>query len=283
MWSFQDEINFFKNALDGDFANKEDLFYQIDNKYFSYIPREIRGKIPTLQSRNSLIGRYTENWCCNLLRNIAEKFGLYAVNGVVCNELGLNTSSCADLAFCTTNSKNQSPQNIKLIFEIKMSIVNQYEFLNGEVSYLGNHKTHKGLPSLTRSDSMLKAIGKSISIRVNSEYSRNIPIIIIGNTHISNNYLEKVDHLGQSGVLQKVISVNPNLDEIKNSPLNYFCTPSDLNELEEILKTILSNDLYYFSAMISKSRLSDIIKQSSDCRNEIEIAETFFKLLEGKK
>lgn len=283
MWSINDEINFFKNAINGDFANKEDLFYQINDKYLAYIPKETKKRIPTLQSRNSLIGNYTENWCCNLLQNIAKRFGLYAVNGVVCNELGLIPSSRADLAFCTTNNKNQIPQNIKLIFEIKMSIVNQYEFLNGEIIYLGNHKTHKALPSLTRSDSMLKAIGKSINIKVESAFARNIPMVIIGNTHISDNYLHKVDNLGKSGVLQKVISVNPSIDEIKKSPLNYFCTPNNLNELEEILENILNEDLYYFSSMMSKEQLSQIIKQSSKAKNEIEIAETFLKLLEEKK
>lgn len=38
---------------------------------------------------------------------MARKFNLYAVNGVVCEELGLIKSSRADLAFCTTNENYQ--------------------------------------------------------------------------------------------------------------------------------------------------------------------------------
>jgi len=35
---------------------------------------------------------------------IAKESGLYAVNSVVCDELGLSRQSSADLAFCTTNN-----------------------------------------------------------------------------------------------------------------------------------------------------------------------------------
>lgn len=283
MWQINDEINFFKNAINGGFADIKDLFYNIDGKNLAYIPKYVKKGIPTLQSRNSLIGNYTEIWCKSLLENIAKKFDLYAVNGVICEELGLIKSSRADLAFCTTDEINQSAKNIKLIFEIKMSIVNNYEFANNEIIYIGNHKTHKGMPSLTRSDSMLKAIGKAINIRVSSENSKTIPIVILGNTHISNNYLEKVDHLGQSGVLQKIISLNPNLDEIKKSNLSFFETPANLDELENILSNILNQNLYYFSAMISKNELSKIIKKASSYGNEIEIAEKFLKLLKEVK
>lgn len=107
MWQINDEIGFFKNALNGGFANVKDLFYSIDNKFLAYIPKEIKQNIPTLQSRNALIGNYTETWCQKLLAPMARKFNLYAVNGVVCEELGLIKSSRADLAFCTTNENYQ--------------------------------------------------------------------------------------------------------------------------------------------------------------------------------
>ena len=61
----------------------------------------------TLQSRNSLIGQFTENWCRKLFEPIAREFGLSAVNGVVCEELSLTKSSRADLACCTNNSSKQ--------------------------------------------------------------------------------------------------------------------------------------------------------------------------------
>lgn len=41
----------------------------------------------------------------------------------------------------------------------------KYTYPNN-VEYVGDYKQHKGNPALLRSDSMLKAIGKSINIRV---------------------------------------------------------------------------------------------------------------------
>ena len=67
--------------------------------------------------------------------------GLYAVNSVVCPELGLTTQSDADLAFCTTNETLQKAKNIKLLFEIKMSIVNNYKFENSRIDYVGDRKS----------------------------------------------------------------------------------------------------------------------------------------------
>lgn len=279
MWRIEDELNFFKGALNGGFATNKDLFYNINDAYLAYIPKEIKQNIPTLQSRNTLIGNYTETWCQKLLSPIARKFDLFAVNGVICEELGLINNSRADLAFCSTNEIYQQAKNIKLIFEIKMSIVNNYQFINNDIVFIGDYKTHKALPSLTRSDSVLKAIGKSINIRVSSESARSIPIIILGNTHISKNYLSKIDHLGQYGVLQKIISLNHSLDSIKNSPLDYFQTPQNLNELEKILENILQQDFYYFSAMLGKKQLGELIQKSVIAQDKILIAEQFLAML----
>lgn len=166
LWGIHAETDFFQSALKN-FASPEQLFYKINDHYFAYIPKGINADGVTLQSRNSLIGKYTEKWCKNLFEPIAREMGLYAVNGVVCNEIGLSRMSDADLAFCSTPDVFQKPQNIKLIFEIKMSIVSNYAYRSGNtIIHIGDYKTHKGNPSILRSDSMLKAIGKSINIRV---------------------------------------------------------------------------------------------------------------------
>ena len=65
-----------------------------------------------------------EKWCKDFFQPIAESLELFALNSAVCPELGLTNQSDADLAFCTTNDKHQNAENIKLLFEIKMSIVN---------------------------------------------------------------------------------------------------------------------------------------------------------------
>ena len=124
----------------------------------------------------------------------------------------MTNSTDADIAFCTTNGTNQTAENIKLIFEVKMSIVNNYSYDKeiDELNFVGDYKTHKGTPSILRSDSMLKAIGKSINIRVSGTESSKIPIIILGSSPISNNYKKKVDFLKQAGVIQGIISLHPN-------------------------------------------------------------------------
>ena len=42
MWQINDEINFFKNAINGGFADIKDLFYNIDGKNLAYIPKYVK-------------------------------------------------------------------------------------------------------------------------------------------------------------------------------------------------------------------------------------------------
>ena len=145
----------------------------VRGRYYAFQPKNDDARVNTPQARNSFIGSTTEKWCKELFYQIAKQNNLYAVNGVVCEEIGLSRQSSADLAFCTSPSTIQKPENIKLIFEIKMGIVNNY-FYNGnaDFEYCGDYTTHKGNPSLLRSDSMLKAIGKSINLRVDSSKAK---------------------------------------------------------------------------------------------------------------
>ncbi|HPN38222.1 MAG TPA: hypothetical protein PL041_07450 [Melioribacteraceae bacterium] len=125
LWTIEDEMNFF-NSYINEGVEPDKLFYKIDDKYYAYIPRNIDGNYGTLQSRNSFIGEFTETYCLKLLSPIAASLNLYAVKNVKCKELSLDNNSGADIAFCTTPEDNQMPQNIKIIFEVKMSIVNNY-------------------------------------------------------------------------------------------------------------------------------------------------------------
>ena len=61
-------------------------------------------------------------------------------------------------------------------------------------------RLQNSIPGLLRSDSMLKAIGKAINIRVSSHRASTIPIIVIGNTPIQDSYKNKVDNLKTSGM-----------------------------------------------------------------------------------
>lgn len=90
----------------------------------------------------------------------------------------------------------QDPENIQLIVEVKMSLVWNWELLNqgfgGKIVCIGDYRSHQGNSGLLMSDSMLKAIGKSINIRVyirvSSFKASSIPIVILGNTPITESY-----------------------------------------------------------------------------------------------
>ena len=282
LWNNDTEIQFFTEALKN-FASPEQVFYNLKCGYFAYIPKGAGAEGQTLQSRNSLIGNFTEKWCKTLFEPIAKELGLSAVNSVVCEELGLTRQSNAGLAFCTTNKTDQQPENIKLLFEIKMSVVSNYKFTHPQkVEFVGDYKQHKGQPSLMRSDSMLKAIGKAINIRVSGISSTKIPIIILGNSPITDSYQKKVDFLKTSGVIQGFISLNPNPTTstfVKSSPKQGFQTIENTNNLLTICKELVTNDMNYFSSMLSKVKLGELIQIANKETTDIAKAEKFLTLI----
>jgi hypothetical protein len=164
-----------------------------------------------------------------------------------------------------------------------MSVVSNYKFTapNNIVS-VGDYKQHKGNPSLLRSDSMLKAIGKSINVRVSGISSTKIPVVILGNSPITTNYIKKVDLLKTSGVIQGFWSLNPqptDTEFVKNTPHLGFQTIIDENQLFENCQELIQTDMNYFSSMISKAKLGDIIKIASQEKDDIAKAEKFLTLI----
>jgi phosphotransferase system IIB component len=282
LWNNETEILFFTEALKN-FASPEQLFYNLRDGYFAYVPKGADAEGQTLQSRNSLIGQFTEKWSKTLFEPIANELGLYAVNGVVCDELGLSRQSNADLAFCTTNSTIQKPENVKLLFEIKMSVISNYKYTHpNAVEYVGDYKQHKGNPALLRSDSMLKAIGKSINIRVSGHSSTRIPVVVLGNSPITDSYIKKVDFLKTSGVVQGFWSLNPNpanSNYVKNTPKLGFQTILNRDQLFANCKELVTSDMNYFSSMISKSKLGEIITIANQEAADVAKAEKFLTLI----
>jgi len=281
LWNNDTEIQFFTEALKN-FASPEQIFYNLEGGYYAYVPKGAEAEGQTLQSRNSLIGQFTEKWCKTLFEPIARELGLFAVNSVVCDELSLPRASSADLAFCTTNSVNQRAENIKILFEIKMSVVSNYKFTHPDkLNFVGDYKQHKGTPALLRSDSMLKAIGKSINIRVSGIASTKIPIIILGNSPITDSYIKKVDFLKTSGVIQGFWSLNPKPTEsdfVKITPKNGFQTIQKTDTILQPCKELVENDINYFSSMISKTDLEKIVSIASKEATVVVRAEKFLSL-----
>ncbi len=283
LWNKEVEQRFFNEATQ--FATPEQLFYVADNdKYLAYWPKGYDGKKSTLQSRNALIGSFTEKWTTDLIQETVKEKGLFAVQGAICNEIALSNMSPADVVISKNNNLNQNPEDILAIIEVKMSIVWNWELQKNKLICIGDYKTHQGNPGLLRSDSMLKAIGKSINIRVSSSKASQIPIVIMGNTPITNSYYSKVDHLKSAGIIQGFWSVNPQpLDNdgenIKKTDNQGFYRFDSFNELKNAFANLLSEERNYFSSMKSKKELGQIIEKANKEQTYEKKAEVFLKLI----
>ena len=287
LWNKQREIEFFTQART--FASIDQLFYLgNDSRYYAYWPKAYKGIKTTLQSRNSLIGKFTERWTSDLLEDFAQSKGLHVVQGAICDNIGLSRVSPADVALCRTSNINQKSKDIILIIEVKMSVVWNWELRieNGEeeLVYLGDYETHRGNPGLLRSDSMLKAIGKSINIRVSSPEASRIPILVLGNTPITNSYWAKVDHLKVSGVIQGFWSVNPspldkNKESIKGTNKLGFHRFDTNDELIGKLNELLRQEREFFSGMTTRRELGRIIEIANHEDSYEKKAQRFLELL----
>jgi len=288
LWDQDQEKDFFTKSLE--FASAKQLFYTTkDKKLFAYWPKTYKGAKTTLQSRNALIGSYTEKWTTELFSEIAETIGGYSVQGAISEEIGLTKQSPADVAICKTKEIFQKPKDILMLAEVKMSVVWNWQFISKsktafDLVCVGDYKTHKGNPGLLRSDSMLKAIGKSINIRVSSFSASRIPIVIIGNTPITKSYYEKVDHLKKNGIIQGFWSVNPEpLDDdgenLKNTPQKGFYRFDNYGDLEQKTLSLLKEDREFFSSMKSKKQLGTIIEIANKEASYEAKAQRFLELL----
>lgn len=173
-----------------------------------------------------------------------------------------------------------------MIIEVKMSVVWNWEFIPAtkDLVCIGDYRTHQGNPGLLRSDTMLKAIGKSINIRVSSFTASKIPIIIVGNTPIAKSYYEKVDHLKRKGIIQGFWSLNPKpLDNdgenIKSTPFKGFYRFDKYEELRQNAINLLKEEREFFSSMQTKKKLGEIIEIASKETTYEAKAQKFLLLL----
>lgn len=287
LWNKNTEIRFFEESLKS-FASPEKLFYETDDKkLLAYWPRGYKGKKNTLQSRNTLIGNFTEKWTTDLIQNIVNDKGYYAVQTAFCEEIDLKKRSEADVVIAKKKS-NLTPEDILLIIEVKMSIVWNWEFRDTpsgkQLVCIGDYKTHQGQPGILRSDSMLKAIGKAINIRVSSFKASTIPIIVLGNTPIRNSFHSKVDNLKKTGVIQGFWSINPNpLDNngesIKETKNQGFYRFDSYEELKKSFDMLLEEELNFFGSMKTKDELGRIIEIADKEETYEKKAEVFLDLM----
>jgi hypothetical protein len=287
LWNQEVEQNFFEEQIRSS-TSLDKLFYLTNNnRYLAYWPKNYTGKKSTIQGRNSLIGQFTETWTNELIQNCVRTGNLFAVQGAVCEEIGLTKRSPADIVIALKESVNLNPEDILVIFEVKMSIVWNWELKNDELICLGDYKTHQGNPGLLRSDSMLKAIGKASTIRVSNHRSSTIPIIVIGNTPITDSYLGKVDHLKTSGIIQGFWSINPKpLDKqntLETTNGKGFMRFDTYESFQRSVVELLSMPMNFFSGMKSKEELGKLIESANSASTYQHKGERFLKLLQDGK
>ncbi|NLL25287.1 MAG: hypothetical protein GX261_07415 [Spirochaetales bacterium] len=129
---------------------------------------------------------------------------------------------------------------------------------------------------------MLKAIGKAINIRVSGYAASRIPIIVLGNSPITENYQQKVDFLKKSGVIQGFWSLYPNPTtghHIVSTSERGFQTFFDYNQVRKACNMLLDMEMYYFSTMLSRDKLGEYIRVSSAGKTNVEKAEKFLELI----
>lgn len=285
LWNKQTERTFFAETL-ANFAGTEQLFYSANDKKFAYWPKNYVGKKDTLQARNSLIGNFTEKWVRSIVQEVINDTGLHAVQGAICEDLALPSNSSADVVISKSSDLKQKASDILLIMEVKMSIVWNWEYINNnELICVGDFTTHSGRPSILRSDSVLKAIGKSMNIRMSSDAAKTIPIIVIGNTPISSSYTGKIDKLKKSGILQGFWSLNPNPCDghnrlnIKTTQGNGFLRIDCKEELKQNIKNLLEAPLTFFSSMKTNAQLGKLIELSDSEQTYEDKGKKFLELL----
>ena len=143
LWNKNTEIEFFKRA-EG-LTSLEKLFYRTyDGKLVAYWPKGYPEAKTTLQSRNSLIGNFTEKWTKDLITKCVAENGYYAIQSAVCEELSLPKNSCGDVVISKKDNLKLVPDDILIIFEVKMSIVWNWQYENSNYKCIGDYRSHQG-------------------------------------------------------------------------------------------------------------------------------------------
>ena len=284
LWSRKQEKIFFEKSRN--FASYDQLFYKTnDDRFVAYWPKGYDGPKSTLQARNSLIGNYTEKWVSDLIKHLLEDKNLYVVQQAQIPAIGISRKSPADIAIATENKKVLMPDEVKLIFEVKMSLVWNWEYdvQTSHIREIGDYRTHQGRPSFTRSDSILKAIGKCIDIRVSNFKSSKIPLIVLGNAPLSNGFCKKADYLKKAGIIQGFWSLNPfplnHGNTRKRSHKNGFIRMDNIDEFNMSLDKLFNQELNFFSGMQNPKKLGQLIELANREKTYQEKGLKFINLL----
>ena len=171
-------------------------------------------QVSEFNQRNAIVADITEKFALSTFRKILEdtdelKGKYFVKRNVECKELELSGQSKADLAILDIDTDAPvKPERIKCLFEVKMSAIWNWKESDTE-NPIADYDGHAGRPSIFRTDSILKAIGKAAVIR-SCVGNERIPFIVVGNTPPPPGYRDKVDGTVRAGLIQKWISLTPN-------------------------------------------------------------------------
>jgi len=248
--------------------------------------------VSAFNQRNAVVADVTERFALDLFSQAVttspELSGKFFVKrNVVCSQLELRGATAADMAILNDDIKGPvPPKNIECIFEIKMSII--WNWAEGDKSHpLADYDAHAGRPSIYRTDSILKAIGKAAITR-SCQGSERIPFIVVANTPPPPNYRDKVDGTVKAGLIQKWISLTPNpliveptrsLTKRNPKQTTGFLRIDTVAELQELLTTALTTDWQYIGAMVEAKKIGALIKSLDLSRTPEQVGYEFLKRL----
>lgn len=252
----------------------------------------------TPQGRNSSISSYAENFLLKLIQGILKNHGLHDMKvkrSVICDELDLNSSSSADLAIVdsTVVGRVARADQIRMIIEVKMSLIWNWETeketsdKRNKFSIVADYDRHIGRPSIYRTDSILKAIGKAAILRSHLE-SASIPYLVVGNCPPPYGYSNKIDGSVKTGIVQRFISVTPKplvvdpddeegrRDPKETADQGYLRIDSE-KELAILIKEYLENERLFIAGMLKKKEFGKLITELDLEQEHAKIAEQLFQ------
>jgi hypothetical protein len=248
--------------------------------------------VSSFNQRNAIVADITERFVLDLFRHAidtSEQLSghYYVKRNVICPELELRNATAADIAILNQDLTGPVPvEAIKCIVEVKMSIIWNWAETSTSTP-IADYDAHAGRPSIYRTDSILKAIGKAAITRSCSG-SETIPFIVIGNTPPPPNYRDKVDGTVKAGLIQKWLSLTPNptVVEPDKSPnrrnpkqTTGFLRIDSIPQLQEVFGTVLTTSWQYIGAMVEAEKIGEIIKKLDLSRTVAEVGYDFLSQL----
>ena len=244
--------------------------------------------------RNAVVGSRTETFALSLLQSVVkglrEDLGqdLFAKRGVICPALGLKGQSAADLAILNQDLDGPVPaSSVRCLIEVKMSFI--WNWKKDLTQPFADYDGCSGRPSIFRTDSILKAIGKAAITRGYPGGER-VPFIVVVNTPPPVGYRENIGKTVNSGLIQKWISLTPNPLAVKpsDSPAKRnpksspgFLRIDTVSELQELLLPLLGSQLHHISAMVEAEEIGRLIKSLDFSGSPEQVGQEFLKRLTG--